>query len=115
MNGINRFARTIQERMQAMNIKPSVLDFGTIQGDMSLLTNGFPLPIPQSDYLVCRSAALGKADDIIIKTKVAAAHTHDVPVGEKRRWLQPGDRVLVAWVGDDACVVDLILPASTIK
>lgn len=115
MNGVNKLANTIQERMRDMNDTPPVLDFGTIQGDFSLLTNTFPLPIPQSDYMVCRSVALGKADDIITKTKIAAVHTHDVFTGENLRWLKPGDRVLVAWVGDDPCVVDLIFPASRIK
>lgn len=52
MNGVNKLANTIQERMRDMNDTPPVLDFGTIQGDFSLLTNTFPLPIPQSDYMV---------------------------------------------------------------
>lgn len=43
-------------------------------------------------------------------------HVHDVLIGEKMRWLVPGDRVLVAWVGsDEVCVIDLIFPASTIQ
>jgi hypothetical protein len=41
-------------------------------------------------------------------------HVHDTLVGPKYRWLRPGDRVLVAWVGDDPCVIDLILPATVI-
>ena len=28
------------------------------------------------------------------------------------RQIKPGDRVLVCWVGDDACVVDIITPKS---
>lgn len=128
MNGANKLARTIQERMQAMNIKPPILDFGTIQGDMSLLTNNFPLPIPQSDYMICRTVALGKVNDVLYKTRETEPrskvdfegtpntnHFHDVLIGDKMRWLKPGDRVLVAWVGDDPCVVDLILPATMIK
>jgi hypothetical protein len=41
-------------------------------------------------------------------------HIHDTLVGPKYRSVAPGDRVLVAWVGDDACVIDLIYPASAI-
>ncbi len=96
--GINRLARTLQGRMHQVGDRPPILDFGKIQGDMSLLTNYFPKSIPQTDYIVCRSVSWG-----------AASY-----VGAKFRWLQPGDRVLVAWVGDDACVVDLILPATAI-
>ncbi|MFI3253526.1 MAG: hypothetical protein R3Y63_04190 [Eubacteriales bacterium] len=41
-------------------------------------------------------------------------HLHDMLIGEKMRWLQPKDRVLVARVGDDFCVIDLIFPATVI-
>lgn len=39
-------------------------------------------------------------------------HYHDVYLPDKMRWLKPGDRVLVAWVEDEAVVVDLILDSS---
>jgi hypothetical protein len=135
--------------MHLENKKPPVLDFGAIQGDMSLLTNKFPLPIPQKDYMVCRSVQWGEIDDIFYKTQYPGLdnsgehfhgsngehthpdvplsgehthpvdawemqHVHDVLIGEKYRWLHPGDRVLVAWVGDDAVVIDLIFPATVI-
>lgn len=41
-------------------------------------------------------------------------HVHDVLIPEKMRKLLPGDRVLVAWVQNDAVVIDLILPASVL-
>lgn len=84
--GINKLAGVLQGRMHHVADKPQVLDFGVIQGDMSLLTNKFPQPIPQSDYMVCRQI----------------------------RSRKPGDRVLVAWVGDDCCVVDLVLPGTAV-
>lgn len=37
------------------------------------------------------------------------AHRHDVLIPEKMRSLKPGDRVLVAWVGNEAIAVDIIL------
>lgn len=43
-----------------------------------------------------------------------APHIHDVLIPEKMRKLLPGDRVLVAWVQNDAVVIDLILPASVL-
>jgi len=79
--------------MKGVGDSPPLLDFGTIQPDMSLVTNMFPVSIPQRDYMVCRSATWDEIDDA----------------------LQPGDRVLVAWVGNDACVIDLILPATAIQ
>ena len=41
-------------------------------------------------------------------------HIHDVLIPEKMRWIKPGDRVLVAWVGQDAVVIDIILPATAL-
>lgn len=37
------------------------------------------------------------------------AHRHDVLIPEKMRRLKPGDRVLLAWVGNEAVVIDIIL------
>lgn len=41
-------------------------------------------------------------------------HQHHVLIPEKMRKLKPGDRVLVAWVQNDAVVVDLVLPATVL-
>ena len=150
--GMNKLARVLETRAKEHGDKPPVLDFGTIQSDMSLLTNFFPLPIPQSDYVVCRSVQWGAAGDIFYRTQdsgkinsgehgheggghshplagfethihVAEAegerHVHDTIVGPKFRWLMPGDRVLVAWVGardadSEAVVIDIIYPATRI-
>lgn len=152
--GINKLAGVLQGRMHMVAAKPTVLDFGQIQGDMSLLTNRFPRPIPQVDYMVCRQLTLGPTNNILAKTQDiglphSGSHLHEVngPVGqatgaapdppipsersaggdssdgmhqhhvlipEKMRHIQPGDRVLVAWVGDDACVVDIVLPGTAV-
>lgn len=157
--GINNLARTLQGRMAAHQEARSslVLDFGEIQPDYSLLTNTYPVPIPKSDYLVCRQLTLGGTSAHLTYTIPAGhagdgththgssgkhahdggshgghtggdgshhhdggehthpdecPHVHDVLIPEKMRKLKPGDRVLVAWVQNDAIVVDLVLPAS---
>ena len=108
--GINRFARVLDGRMHRHEDKPPILDFGEIQENMSLRTNNFPEAIPQSDYIVCRSAVLNP-DALWATTTTADGHSHDVNFPGALRPLQAGDRVLVAWVGDDAVVIDLITPA----
>jgi len=196
--GVNKLANVLQERTQKQSNKPPVLDFGTIQEDMSLLTNKFPLPIPYEDYVICRSVCYdpliplsmtwwqdegwnkqtstptdwetgdpeqplnnksqpqewtrnkqpGKwlkrwgelinpstgnrywdekhktppitGADHIHNSKGEHSHTedadgkhyHDVYLPRKMYRIQPGDRVLVAWVGDDACVVDIVMKAT---
>ena len=44
-----------------------------------------------------------------------SAHRHDVLIPEKMRQIKPGDRVLVAWVGNDAVVLDIVLPGTEVK
>lgn len=41
-------------------------------------------------------------------------HYHDVYLPDKMRWIKPGDRVLVAWVQNDAIVVDIIITAKAV-
>lgn len=53
--GLSKLARVISQRAENVAGKAErdlVLDFGSIKGDMSLLTNTFPIPIPRSDYHV---------------------------------------------------------------
>ena len=49
--GLSKLARVISNRAEKVAGKAErdlVLDFGSIKGDMSLLTNTFPIPIPRS-------------------------------------------------------------------
>ena len=143
--GYNQMARALQKRMLDVSKTLPVLDFGVIQGDYSLLTNKYPIPLPQTDYHVCRQLTLGTAGGHLTDTIAAGnpgdgthshgssgeqgghtggsgahvhtdegPHVHDVLIPEKMRWIQPGDHVLVAWVGNDPVVIDIILPATEV-
>lgn len=122
--GINKLAGVMQGRMKNMADKPAALDIGQIGSDMSLTTNQFPKPIPRTDYLVCRQLTLGATGGKLTETKTQGkheghlagdgSHDHEIKIPEKMRSIKPGDRVLVAWVGDDAVVVDIILPATSV-
>lgn len=149
--GINDLARVLTGQMKRTAEHPLTLDFGVIQGDYSLKTNTFPLPIPVEDYLVCRQLTLGKKRARLMTTQITGKpgdgshphgtvappgqgvnpgiswegipvhpasegqHIHDVLIPESMRSIKPGDRVLVAWVGNDAVVIDMIMPAVKTK
>lgn len=126
--GINHLARVLHSRTQEHRNAYSdlILDFGEIQGDHSLLTNTFPVPIPKSDYLVLKHLVQDGGSTLTTSsggdhqhqeseggwTKGAGGHSHTVtlPAGNS---LQVGDRVLVAWVQHDAVVVGVIMPAAS--
>lgn len=76
--GVNQLAQILDGRMKQLDASPPLLDFGVIKGN-SLLTNTFPIPIPNGDYVVCSSV---KDSD--------------------------NKQVLVAWVRETAVVIDTI-------
>ena len=138
--GANKLANVLNSRINSKARKLQddlTIDFGIIQSDYSLLTNTYPVKIPNSDYLVCRQLTLGDTDDVLYKTGTKGEHYHDkgghaqytgsgehthfggphehtTLIPEKMRKLKPGDRVLVAWVQSDPVVIDLVLPASVL-
>lgn len=109
--GINKMCRVISQRAEKVAGKAERdldIDFGQIQGDMSLLTNTFPIPIPRSEYHVCRLV-----DGLSFQISGGAhggheggngSHTHTV----KLPGLKAGDRVLVAWIQNEAVVIDVV-------
>jgi len=112
-SGANKLAQVIAERIASQTQRPDTLELGTIQADMSLKLDRFAVPIPQGDYLVCRSLTL--PDPMAITTEATVgdhgSHSHDVPRPAQLASLVPGDRVLVAWCnnGIDPIVIDVVV------
>lgn len=98
-DGFNELALTIQKRIGEVSDAPLVLDFGRINGDGSLRTNSLPIDIPASDYLICENLFPGQP----------CSYGWVAP-----QRISPGSRVLVAWVGNDAVVIDRIRNASEV-
>lgn len=111
--GVDRLAQTIRGAIARQTAVPPVMELGTIQPDLSLRLDRFPIPIPVGDYLVCRHLTL---PDPLVTTEEALVgdlrHTHVVPRPEQLAPLTPGDRVLVAWVDDDPVVIDVVVMSS---
>ena len=84
--GINKFANVLVSRIKREGESPLFLDFGEIQENESLTTNTFPVAIPKGQYSVCRHVS----------------GTDEFPA------LCVGDRVLVAWIQNEAVVIDVI-------
>ena len=106
--GISKLAGTMKKIANLGKDDSLLLDYGVINSDGSLKTNTFPAAIPKKDYMVCSwlngaSGSTGKAGD--------PEHSHWFSVNSK---LKPGDRVLVAWVQNDAVVIDKILHGNQV-
>lgn len=117
--GTNKLANVLSRRIKKEKEAPLILDFGEIQENESLLTNTFPVPIPKGDYSVCRQLTLGETGDLLTEIEPGGRHEghnpgtgeheHEVPIPEGMRSVMPGDRVLVAWVQNEAVVIDIII------
>ncbi len=121
--GLSKLAGLFDALIQARKDNSLILDFGVINGDYSLTTNTFPIAIKKDDYLVCRHLR-AVPDKDQWDTKGAGTHSHPGSEGSSAGWhthkfqphevLDKGDRVLVAWVGNDAVVIDVIVHANTV-
>lgn len=105
--GISNLCRVISRRAQAVAGKADrdlIIDFGVIKKDYSLLTNTFPIAIPRGDYHVCRTVAGLEVTGGTHSGHVSGSgsHKHVLPK------IKPGDRVLVAWVQNEAVVIDVV-------
>lgn len=105
--GTAKLASVLCQRMKKENETPLILDFGEIQANGSLMTNTFPIPIPKGDYSVCRQLTLGDVGEVLTSTNEIQPE-HEIIIPEKMRSVEAGDRVLVAWVQNEAVVVDII-------
>lgn len=113
--GISKLAGVLQGQTNRSQDTSLLLDFGTIQGDYSLRTNTYPIPIPSGDYLVLRHLTVGAAGASMASTSETDGHTHAVAVPAGLASVAPGDRVLVGWIQNDAVVLGVIVPAGNIK
>ncbi len=116
--GTSALASVLGNMAEAKSNKPLSLDFGVIQADYSLKTNTFGIAIPRGEYSVCRCVTY---DPGVPLTQTycdgghsqpdagyGGEHINQVELPVKMYWIRPGDRVLVAWVDNEAVVIDLV-------
>lgn len=123
-SGANQLTNTLKGMIGSIAGEKSKtqIDIGIIHSDYSLTTNSFPKPIPKNSYSVCRQLLYNPAVPLT-ETYVDGGHDHDstvpfethyhkVKLPPKMRWLKPGDKVLVAIVGNEFIVIDIIYNAQ---
>ena len=121
-SGTNQLTNTLTGMMKSIADKPPVLQFGIINSDYSLSINGYKCPIPKNEYSVCRSLLYNPAVPLT-ETYTDGGHTHydvvpyethkhQVKLPAKMRWLRPGDKVLVAIIGNEFVVIDMVFNAQ---
>lgn len=126
--GANELTNTLTGMIKGISDKPPAMDIGIINSDYSLTTNSFKRPIPKTQYSVCRSL-LYRLNVPLTETyqdgihvhgcggpcewpEPTGAHVHEVRLPKKMRSVRPNDKVLVAWVQNEAIVIDIIYDAK---
>lgn len=124
------FAKQMNDVSAYVSGTPVML--GKITSNLGLKLDSVDYTIPKGDYMVCRSAMLG---NLQVEVKESGEHTHTVssnPQLENNitlsnegkhsheivfpsvfRSIQNGDRVLVAMVGQEYVVIDIILSSDS--
>ena len=89
---------------------PTTLELGIINHNMSLTTDGLPAPIPKGDYMVNLMLTGGSSTSSDTHAHAGGeeyTHSHSLPSGF--RSLKSGDRVLVAWCGNEPVVIAVVV------
>lgn len=139
-SNIQRLGETIDGRMKkaASAAIPMGVELGTINSNLSLITDSLKTPIPKGDYMICLTLTGGYDTNSTIHSHdegehvhsggvhgghdsgngshthdggahnhVGGAHTHRLP--ETFRNVKAGDRVLVAWCGNEPVVISIVV------
>ncbi len=128
MDNLTAFGELLNQQMQRVRRsgEERTLEFGTIGDDLSLTMDSLKDAIPKGEYLLAlRLTALtgdNFKDHVIshvheggghsqytgsgLHSHTDGEHSHVLP--EPMRGIRPGDRVLVAWVGGQPIVMDIV-------
>lgn len=127
MNNKERLGNVLDGRMKRTSgaAVPTCVELGTINNNMSLSTDSLQSPIPRGDYMI--DARLGCSTYDTSSTTHSHSggshggheggsgdhshsggeHTHRLP--DNFRALKAGDRVMVAWCGNEPIVVAIVV------
>ena len=102
-----RLSAALSNRMKrtAKGATRTTIELGIINANLSLTTDSLQVAIPKGDYMVNLTLTGSRSTSTVnIDGKT---HSHALPDGF--RGLQAGDRVLVAWCGNDPVVVAIVV------
>lgn len=111
--GVEALGNVLFEQMKGVSQygnRNAAVQLGRITSGLGLKLDNVGYTIPKSDYMISRSAMLPTQN---LKTETADGHTHNMKMPTCFRPIQSGDRVLVAMVGTEPIVIDIVVPANS--
>lgn len=96
-SNIQRLGNTLARRMKstANAAVPTTLELGSIGGNLSLTTDSLRSTIPRGEYMV--------------NLMLTGENQISTELPETFRGLKAGDRVLVAWCGNEPVVISIVV------
>lgn len=112
-SNMQRLGITLSERMKRVsraNVGIAV-ELGTINKNLSLTTDSLKASIPKGDYMVNLALASGTySTSTATHSHSGETHyTHSHRLPDDFRSLKSGDRVLVAWCGNEPVVIAIVV------
>lgn len=100
---MQRLGATLANRMkQTSNAAiPTTIELGKVNGNLSITTDSLKTPIPKGDYMV--NLMLSGSCETEAASHDSGTHKH------KLRGIKPGDRILVAWCGNEPVVLAVVV------
>ena len=123
---MQKLGSTLSKRMKrtADGAVPTAIELGVVNSNLSITTDSLQAAIPKGDYMVNLMLTGGRSTSAESHTHSGGAHggheggdgshshsggshSHELP-GEFRG-LKAGDRVLVAWCGNEPVVIAIVV------
>ena len=114
---MQRLGDTLARRMKKTSAAaiPTTIELGTIGSNLSLTVDSIPVAIPKGDYMInlmltsgsYRTSSETHSHSGEDHTHSDGAHSHALPAAF--RSLKGGDRVLVAWCGNEPVILAVVV------
>lgn len=82
------------------------IELGTIDGSLALIPDSLGIPIPKGDYMlpITLTGEFNTKDATCTTT-----HNHRLP--DNFREIKSGDRVIMAWCGNEPVIISIVVPS----
>lgn len=123
---MQRLGATLSNRMKrtAQGAVPTTIELGVVNSNLSITTDSLQAAIPKGDYMInlmltgslsvgggshehSGGSHEGHETGSGTHSHTGGSHSHELPAAF--RGLQSGDRVLVAWCGNEPVVIAIVV------
>ena len=128
-SNIERFGTVMANRMKQTSDAaiPLTIELATVNSNMSITPDSLGAPIPQGEYMINLALTGSKKTGKTIHSHNDGTHgehvgggsgvhnhnggEHDHPLPSPLRNIMPGDRVVIAWCGNEPVIIAIAVPS----